>query len=407
MTSATNAYARIAFASLAVVVLAGVWMRAALLWPWTIGGFTYAHVVHAHSHLALFGWATAGEMAVIARRLPDARRWPRAHVAALAVATAAAFVSFLLEGYGAASIVVASVHVLLWVGFVAGAWSSVGYDRPAASWLRAALVLLLLAGVAAVLPAVAGATGASPLVARTVVKAFLTLLVQGWIFLAAVGMLLPATANARWSRVALALLAIGTLPSAMAHVPAVESALLVGLGRVGLLLTGAGSLAAGWLLLRGRRGPTGDPMHAWYALAVACVVLKGVGEIGAALADSRLVLLLRPAVIAYLHLVLLGVLTAALVIVLAPHRGARRTAVLHGAGLVVMLGALLVLAGMELTTTASTVLTPRLLNGLALAGAAASAAALLVVSIPRLRPMAGTLRARRSAEAAVRAAALQ
>lgn len=397
--SAGRAYAWIALASLAVTVLVGVWLRAALLWPGVLRGIPYVHAMHAHSHLALFGWGTAGVMALVAQRAGGARRWPAIHASLLAAASAAAFVSFLLQGYGLASIAVSSVHVLLWIVFVVAAWSSVQPATEAGVWLRTALGFLSLAGLAAVLPAVAGATGASPLVTRSVVKLFLTLLVQGWLFIAAIGVLLPASVDARASRLALGLLIVGTVPSAMAHVPGVGSGVLVGAGRVGLFLTGLGSLIAGALLVRGRASTREaspiDAMRAWRLLAAVCILLKGLGEIGVSLADSRLVILLRPAVIAYLHLVLLGVLTSALVAVLAPHRRAAHTAALHAAGLLTMLGALLGLAGMELTGSMSAVVTPRMLNVIAFAGGTLSAVALLAVTVPGLLATRGVLRPHR------------
>lgn len=382
--NATAIYSRTAIVALAVTMLVGVWLRGALLWPEWLGGFQFANVVHAHSHLALFGWATAGMMALIARRPGRASGWRAIHAGILAAASAAAFVSFLLQGYSITSIVISSVHVVLWIVFVVATWSSVGSATEAGRWLRAALAFLLLAGLAAVLPAIAGATGASPLVERTVVKLFLTLLVQGWLFVAAVGILLPADSGPRASRVALGLLVAGTIPSAMAHVPAVGSDLLIGAGRAGLLVTGLGSLAAGWLLVRSNMVRAGDGMSAWRLLAAACILLKGAGEVGVSLADSRLVILLRPAVVAYLHLVLLGVLTSALVAALTPHRRAGRTAAVHALGLAAMLGALLALAAMELAGSMSTVVTPRALNVIALAGGVISAAALLAAVFPAL-----------------------
>src|SRR5690606_13496782 len=109
-------YAGYAAFFLAVTVLSGSWLRSAFVVSGALGDFQFQHALHAHSHLALFGWATMGIFALIAARtrLEVEAPWMRLHAHGVAAASAAAFVGFLLGGYNATTIAISIVHVLLW-----------------------------------------------------------------------------------------------------------------------------------------------------------------------------------------------------------------------------------------------------------------------------------------------------
>ena len=386
MTPATRTYTRLAMLSLVVTVAAGVWLRSIPLWRSLLGGVAYGNAVHAHSHLALFGWATMGLMAAIVARMSDrtsARlRW---HAWAVGGASGAAFLAFLQQGYGPLSIVISTLQVVLWVAFAAAVWrATVSLHHGTRLWIRAALGCLMLAAAGAILPGVATATGASRAVQRIAVELFLTLVIQGWLFLGALAVLVTPGPRARWHGPALAMLLTGMLPAVLTRVPGVESEALLVLGRTGLLLTGAGSLMVAWSAWP--RRDTADPPHAiaWLRLALACVAVKGVSELVAAAEPGGMLVLLRPVVIAYLHLVLLGALTSALVVALVPASSlVARSAPVHAAGLALTLGALGTMALPDLLGRAMPFPVRAMLT-VALAGGVLSAASLGTVAIASL-----------------------
>lgn len=386
--TAVPVYTRLALLWLAVTVLAGVWLRTALLWPAALQGVPWGNAVHAHSHLALFGWATMGLMAFVTGVAGVTARRLTLHAWVVGGASGAAFLGFLAQGYGPVTIAISTLQVTLWTAFVIAAWSGTAATDPAIRpWLRASLACLMLAAAAAILPGITTAMGTPPAVQRIAIELFLTVLVQGWLFVGAIAALVSFTPRSRRASLALAMLLAGMLPAALARVAGLDSAPLALLGRAGMLLTGAGSLLAAHATWpRFERGADGSA-QAWIRIAVACVALKGIAELVAAAEPTGRLVLLRPVAVAYLHLVLLGVLTPALVATLAPraHLG-RRTAPLHAAGVAVMLGALVVMALPDALGLPAPALAGRPMHVAALGGGVMSALSLVTVAARSLAP---------------------
>ncbi|MEX2572109.1 MAG: hypothetical protein WD737_12485, partial [Gemmatimonadota bacterium] len=127
-------YAAYAATFLAVTVLSGTWLRAAFVSPGVLGQFTFGNALHAHSHLALYGWATMGGFAAVSYRLAalgrggsggrggagrgDAAAFPVIprgwHPHAVGIASLAAFIGFLAGGYNVWTIAISMAHVALW-----------------------------------------------------------------------------------------------------------------------------------------------------------------------------------------------------------------------------------------------------------------------------------------------------
>lgn len=334
-------YALYAAAFLVVTLLAGVWLRAAYVWPGALGGFTAGNLLHAHSHLAFFGWATPALFALLGGWLPAARgRRLRTHAHALALASAAAFVGFLRQGYAPLTIALSTVHVLLWFGFAFLAWLPLAEAPPRERrFARAALGFLVLAGLGAMLPGYVAARGiAEPWVEQMAVQLFLTPFTAGWLTLGAMAAVLRALPPRRADTMALALVALGTLPSALLHATAPPPAeWLSALGRAGTGLTGLGALVFAVAALSTRHLP---PLA---RIAAAAALLKGTAEVAVALGWGETLVGNHSLVIAYLHLVLLAFVTSALLAALVPQVKAPAAALVHAAGLALMLGALLVL----------------------------------------------------------------
>lgn len=340
----TRVAARWAALLLVLTVALGGWLRALLALPALGGSAIPRHLLHAHSHVAFFGWLVPGlAAAMLARSTCTAWRGTvlRAHAHLLGVLTLAALASFLRDGYGGASIPLSAAHVALWWALVPLAWALPRAAPVERRLLRAALVFLALAGATTIAPVVLLRRGITDGWARELgIRLFLGTFLHGWVGLGVLGLAAGALerrgrlAQPRTVAVAAVLIAVGTVPATLLHVAAAPPhPAALAAGRVGAALVGAGSLLFATCWLRARL-PIAMRLAAW-ALA-----LTGALALFAAAGVGRHALHARPVVIAFVHLHLLGVATPVLLVALAPSvRGARR-AVIAGSGLAVMLAAL-------------------------------------------------------------------
>lgn len=367
---AVQRYRRWALLLLVGTVVSGVWLRAVLVRTDLLAGFRFGDAVHAHSHLAFFGWiamALFGLMAAEVLRTrpgaldgqgpseegapePLAERL-RLHGAALALASAGAFVTFLRGGYSPPSMALAGVHVVLWMVFASLVWRSLSaVAAPVRSFYRASLAFLVVAGAGTMAPAfvmVRGIPGAW--VNELAIGLFLVPFLAGFTTLGVMGAVyrrLEGSAAHRW---VLPLVAAGVAPSVLAYpASAPPSAWFEAAGRLGLALFGAGLALFGADLLRtlGRRGGVRTlrglrGARGFLGLSGASAALAGALQlllasgVGAGTAHHR------PIVIAFLHLLLLGFVSPALLHALGITglRTPRRTA-LYAGGLALMLAAL-------------------------------------------------------------------
>ena len=105
---------------LLVVLPLGVWLRSAFVWAHTPGPFTWANLIHAHSHTAYFGWAGLGLMGLMLAVLPRLTGRPVADSAPLRWllwlapwAVGGALVTFAWQGYGGLSIAFSTVNYIV------------------------------------------------------------------------------------------------------------------------------------------------------------------------------------------------------------------------------------------------------------------------------------------------------
>lgn len=346
---------RYAAGFLGLAVLVGGWLRAAMAWPrWGLGA-NLRFAVHAHSHVAFFGWvvlAVTGAMTLAARPGAARARTLARVTHGVAAASLLVFVAFLRGGYDATAIALSTVHVALWIALAALLWrplrapgAPVGAEvgapagAPARAHLRAALVFLVLAGVSTLGPGIALARGATdPWLRELAVKLFLGLFIGGFVWLAAMGVARERLHRQRFARAALALVAAGVVPSVLLHPapPPPAGALLV-VGRVGSLLVGAGTLLFAADLLAAR---TRSPL---LLLAGVAALVKGALELLAGAGVGLALVHSQPVVIAYLHLVLLGAVTPIFLAAMSVGGRPWRRVVAYSAGLATMLLALVAL----------------------------------------------------------------
>ncbi len=376
-----------AVASLVLVLAAGVWMRGILMGaPWGLGtNFTFDR--HAHSHVAFFGWVTLALMGAIAASLPDAgSRGARLRLVAHAVGIAAlaAFVSFLRAGYDGASIALSLVHVLLWVVFAGLTWGPLADSgERSRGFYRGALLMLCLAGASTLGPALVLATHATdPWIREATVKLFLGIFIGGWMALGAMGIAYGFVDRPRFDRAALGLTLAGAVPAALMHATATPPLpWLVWVGRAGTLLLGAGAVLFALDLLRMRRLPPLLHVAALGALVQGVLQLLAGAGVGAALMRSP------PIVLAWLHLVLVGVITPVLLVGVGLATRAFFSVAALIAGLVVMLLALLVMGwpalGMAVAAQGVDAMAPL---RAAFAGGVLAAVGLLAIAWSGLRP---------------------
>lgn len=386
MGDARRAYLRWALLALALTVIAGTWLRVSLLQPAALGGLEFRHAVHAHSHVALFGWTTMAMFAFATAASRRERPWVRWHAHAVGGASMAAFAGFLAMGYAGPTIALSILHVVLWWTFVALSWRGLDAAPLVRRYLRAALGFLAVAGLGAMTPAVVMVRGVPDLwYARLAVELFLTPFLEGWLALGVAAVVYARAERPRFAGVVLPLVVVGTMPAALMRVlEPPPAAWLPLVGRAGTVLLGVAAVLLALDLLRSRPSPLPG-------LAGLALLTEGVLEIAVALTGDAAVLGSQQLRIAYLHLDLLGVVTPLLLGAVAFPAMVRatewRVAVLHGAGLAVTLASLLAMGWTQATVlvTSLGIGFPALMAA-ALAGGALSAVAVLSVVVAPSEP---------------------
>lgn len=324
--------ARWAAVSLGATLLSGLWLRTALTWPAFTGGVNLLHAVHAHSHVAFFGWLVLGVASIAARQTAFSTRalgqW-RLLVHALGVLSLFALGAFAVMGYAAPTIALSAVHVLLWIPLVRLLWPLTHATAAQRAWWRASFRALLLAGAATLMPAVFVARGIREGWWREFgIKLFLALFINGFAGFAALG-LLSSSGDGRgdhagsdirdplaWPR---RMMTASLVPLAVLYVstPA-PAAWLVWSARAAVGIMGVGTT---WVLVQAMQTPrSGWRWMAWLAWGVVAIL-----ELVAASGVGTTLLHQRPVTLAFTHLVLLLGVSPVLAATLlqGPHAHAR------------------------------------------------------------------------------------
>lgn len=309
----------VALVFLAVTAVLGFILRHAAVRP--LEGVHYNQWLHAHSHVAFLGWVFNAFFAAALRHFV-----PGGRVAGFAwlwwlmqVAVVGMLVAFPLQGYAPASIAFSSIHLLAAAVFAVRLWARNRAGNPAGFHLKWALFFMLLSGVGplALGPVIAFGLRETP-VYNLAIYFYLHFQYNGWFLFFLQALVLQraheagVSPNALEARKAGWLLAAGCFltyaqstfwlsPPVVVHAVGFFGALLQ---LIGLYLL-AVSLA-GWsgMALRSTR---------WlWRLAACALALKFVLQFVGTHHAFEEALLNRSLVVAFLHLVFLGVVTPAL-----------------------------------------------------------------------------------------------
>lgn len=328
-----KSYLKIAAVFFLLATSLGVLLRGAYLcsWAW----FNFANALHAHSHTLYFGWAALSIFALAFHRLGRADGMVQALLSSITAISAASFVSFLHGGYSTTSIVISSLSLLVWgYGVALFLWRARGQSALDLSFLRVGAIYVGVAGAFALGRVVLLAINADALYGRLAVFGFLHAFAAFFIF-ATLGLLIShaetrgvALKRERLRRAlfVMAPLAALAFPLGVAGASELPIARVASVVAVILVIP---QLVVARELLRGS--------WALRSLALA-LTLKALMELTGALGFAEAAARARHPAILYLHVVLVGFVSGALVVLLRA-RFARAPGAgywLHQAGLAVM-----------------------------------------------------------------------
>jgi cbb3-type cytochrome oxidase subunit 1 len=291
--------------------------------------FSFTALMHAHSHVAYFGWTSLAIMGAIIAHLHDGfglnvipnERIIGINLTLIVATTLAAWVSFTLQGYAPLSIAVSSINVLWWYVFawiLLRAWQqrTRGPDLPMQYFLAATSFMVISSVGAWVRAAMIGFKVSDALPTDGAVYFYLHTFTEGWLVLGAIGIvywILPRLAGRpvlkeRLARVQLGLSVIFLLPTFLVELYADGLPepwnYIGGIFQILMLIPNVLFIYNIVHALQIRRSPTLVPRFIeWSMLAF---LVKAVFDVIRAFEPVALALGGRQSVVGYLHLTLLG-----------------------------------------------------------------------------------------------------
>ena len=336
----------VALIFLAVVAGLGALLRWQTIrpWAWVDSG----HFLHAHSHTAFLGWAFNAFFAVaLVTFVPAAERrgYGRLFVG-LQVAMVGMLASFPVQGYGPVSIAFSTLHVIGSGVFVWRLWRHNTAGPVACGYLRVALGCLLASGLGPLLlgPLAANGLRETPWY-HLAIYFYLHAQYNGWFLFFLLAVLFQGLARqgawtggdaAQWARRWFTVGVVLTFAqSTLWLAPPGWVYALAGIGGAAQLV------GCGYLLraLRGAGGWVAGPVRMLAGLALGAFLLKHVLQAAAAWPGLGALANQRFTVIAFLHLVFLGVVAPALLAVAWQRGWLRDGAITRGAVAVFLGGA--------------------------------------------------------------------
>lgn len=342
----------VALMFLAIVAGLGALLRWQTIrpWAWVDSG----HFLHAHSHTAFLGWVFNAFFAVaLVGFVPVAERrgYGRLFVG-LQVAMVGMLASFPVQGYGPVSIAFSTLHVIGSGVFVWRLWRRNTAVPVARGYLRVALGCLLASGLGPLMlgPLAANGLRETPWY-HLAIYFYLHAQYNGWFLFFLLAVLFQGLAQrGAWAGEAAAQRARRWFAAGVVLTLA-QSTLWLGPPGWVYALAGVGGVAqlvgCGYFLraVRGAGGFVAGPVRVLVGLAVGAFVLKHALQAAAAWPGLGVLANQRFTVIAFLHLVFLGVVAPALFAV-AWQRGWWRDGAISRGAVAVFLGGATVTEGM-------------------------------------------------------------
>ncbi len=310
---------RMAVGFLVVTTLLGTLLRLLAVWP--LPGLEYGHLLHTHSHLGFLGWVFNAFLALAVMRfvpVEQAGVFQRIFLV-LQVAVLGMMLSYPFQGYGAVSIAFSTLHMGASAVFAWKLWLSNTAAPIARGHLRLALVFLVVSGLGPLALGPLAASGLRDTPAYSLsIYFYLHGQYNGWFVFFLQAVLFQEMVNhklltdGRAARNALRWLGVGAVLTLAQSTLWLQPPLWV--HAVAAVGGGAQVIGCVWLVraVRGAGALFAGPARALMAVALVSLLAKhGLQAVAAApafvgLANHRFV------VIAFLHLVFLGVVAPAL-----------------------------------------------------------------------------------------------
>lgn len=134
-----------------LTALSGVWMR---LYPFHSFSLTYTNILHAHSHLAMIGWAFLAVFVIfLATNWSTIQQKKQAKMIAwtLLIISIGMFGAFLYQGYGIYSIIMSTIHIFVeyWAAIFMYRQLKVKRDAPKSGllFIKASLLTLFISSI--------------------------------------------------------------------------------------------------------------------------------------------------------------------------------------------------------------------------------------------------------------------
>lgn len=321
---------KISIACFILAGLTGFLFRLGML-GWS-GGLNIANIRHAHSHLMFFGWAVPIPMLILMLHIKKAAqfsqsglKWMRNSLISSLIFGILSYPFFLFYGYkpvgiGSAalpfSVIAAGCVMISWYGYIIGYLKNRKFilqHKPTA-FFDASLIMLFLCSLGAWGIAVVQFLGPeNHLLMKALTHFFLSTFTEGWLVLALIAVialnLIPSADFGKTGQAALAFIAIGaplTFPYGIAE--SLMSPTLLFAARAGGIMIAAGTLTMIYQIMK-----SGESVWGVWKWPLLFLAVKAIMQAAASVIPSDFWLSDHGLRIFYLHVLLLGAFTTAMI----------------------------------------------------------------------------------------------
>lgn len=176
-----------AFFYLCLVGILGLSMRSA---HWITLPTSFQHILHAHSHTALLGWAFTMATSGILYFYPLKWKWLSAFRWLISITIIGMFIAFLYQGYAAISITFSTIYLVLAFIFFARVLKTLPSTDFASTILRHGIYYFYFSTIGIwILGPVAATLGKTHWAYEAGIQFFLHFQINGWLLYAALGLI--------------------------------------------------------------------------------------------------------------------------------------------------------------------------------------------------------------------------